>query len=128
CSLCRATPVRRCSSTACSNRAWRFCRSPSPPTRWHARRAQCSMTARRRRLSQQLHHAEHQSHRGGGLSDPEGEQPLRELGFEFGEPLVDTCEAFPHLAAQLGDALLELRVELSQPLLELRCDLSQPLL
>src|SRR5207248_9342636 len=36
-------------------------------------------------------------------------------------------EAFPHLGAQLGDALLELRVDLSQPLLELRVELGPTL-
>src|SRR2546423_12573893 len=40
--MCRATPVRRCCSIACWNRALRFSRNPSRPTSWRARLARCS--------------------------------------------------------------------------------------
>src|SRR3989475_9838618 len=49
--MCRATPVRRCSSTACCSRALRFSRSPSPRTRWRTRRARCSITPSRRSMT-----------------------------------------------------------------------------
>src|SRR6266550_6610144 len=48
--MCRATPVRRCSSTACCSRALRFSKSPSPRTRWRTRRARCSITPSRRSM------------------------------------------------------------------------------
>src|SRR5438309_2982272 len=49
--MCRATPVRRCSGTACCSRALRFSRSPSPRTRWRTRRARCSITPSRRSMT-----------------------------------------------------------------------------
>src|SRR6266700_6020225 len=49
--MCRATPVRRCSSTACCSRALHFSRSPSPRTRWRTRRARCSITPSRRSMT-----------------------------------------------------------------------------
>src|SRR5207245_10987704 len=49
--MCRATPVRRCFSTACCSRALRFSRSPSPRTRWRTRRARCSITPSRRSMT-----------------------------------------------------------------------------
>src|SRR6266704_2950336 len=49
--MCQATPVRRCSSTACCSRALHFSRSPSPRTRWRTRRARCSITPSRRSMT-----------------------------------------------------------------------------
>src|SRR5947208_7748888 len=49
--MCRATPVRRCSSTACCSRALRFSKSPSPRTRWRTSRARCSITPSRRSMT-----------------------------------------------------------------------------
>src|SRR5213079_466793 len=43
--MCRATPVRRCSSTGCWNRASPFSRSLSPRTSWPARLAKCRFTS-----------------------------------------------------------------------------------